>query len=40
MDTWRLMALLFFTTAAFQLRGANETAASANCGVNNTRCDL
>jgi hypothetical protein len=37
MDTWRLMALLFFTTAAFQLRGANET---ANCGLNNTRCDL
>jgi hypothetical protein len=39
MDTWRLMALLFFTTAAFQLRGANETAASA-CGLNSTRCDL
>jgi hypothetical protein len=39
MDTWRLMALLFFTTAAFQLRGANETAAKA-CGLNDTRCDL
>jgi hypothetical protein len=37
MDAWRLMALLFFTTAAFQLRGANET---ANCGLNSTRCDL
>jgi hypothetical protein len=37
MDTWRLMALLFFTTAAFQLRGANET---TNCGLNGTRCDL
>jgi hypothetical protein len=36
METWRLMALLFFTTAAFQLRGANETA----CGLNTTRCDL
>jgi hypothetical protein len=29
------MALLFFTTAAFQLRGFNETA-----GCNATRCDL
>jgi hypothetical protein len=36
MDTWRLMALLFFTTAAFQLRGANP---NATC-TNTTRCDL
>jgi hypothetical protein len=37
METWRLMALLFFSAAAFQLRGANE---NATCGVNGTRCDL
>jgi hypothetical protein len=37
METWRLMALLFFSAAAFQLRGANET---ANCELNGTRCDL
>jgi hypothetical protein len=29
------MALLLFSTAAFQLRGASETR-----GVNGTRCDL
>jgi hypothetical protein len=37
METWRLMALLFFSAAAFQLRGASP---NATCGVNGTRCDL
>jgi hypothetical protein len=26
METWRLMTLLFFSAAAFQLRGANPNA--------------